>query len=104
MEIIARWRGGLHSDRLVDQLGQERFSILHSLGMTPRGLAGSSYVSPAIQHLGVELEQQTRVLLLSDAFLVAAGLTVFLMLVLLVIPVRTYPPRIQLVAKGVAHG
>jgi MFS transporter, DHA2 family, multidrug resistance protein len=40
--------------------------------------------------------QQVLVLTLRDAFLVVGAVVVGLMLVLLVLPVRTYPPRIAL--------
>jgi MFS transporter, DHA2 family, multidrug resistance protein len=35
----------------------------------------------------------------ADTFLVLGALTVFLMIVLLVLPIRTLPPRIQLLAN-----
>ena len=39
---------------------------------------------------------QGTVLTLSDAFLITAAIVVALMAVLLILPVRTYPPRIAL--------
>ena len=39
------------------------------------------------------------VLTLADSFLVIATLTVALMIVLLILPVRTFPPRIEMAKK-----
>ncbi len=78
LQLIVRWRGGLHSNRISDQLGQERFRV---------GGAGDATAAAAAQ-------AQTTILTLSDAFLVIGALTVFLIVVLWTVPVRTYPPRI----------
>ena len=78
IQLIVRWRGGLHSSRISDQLGQERFRV-----------PGASNAAAAQVAQG-----QTVVLTLSDAFLVMCALSVFLMVVLWSLPARTYPPRI----------
>ena len=78
LQLIVRWRGGLHSSRISDQLGQERFRV---------PFAGSGVISPVAQ-------SQVAVLTLSDAFLVVCAITLVLMVVLALLPVRTYPPRI----------
>ena len=82
VQLIMRWRGALHYNRIVDQSGQGSFSALQR--HDPASLAA---FRGAVQ-------AQAAVLTLSDAFLVIAGLAVALMAVLAVLPVRTYPPRI----------
>ena len=88
-QLITRWRGGLHYNRIADQLGQDRWRLPGAGGAGPGGMAALSQA----------VEAQARVLTISDAFLVFAAITVALMLVVLVLPERTLPPRLQL-AKG----
>jgi len=96
LELIMRWRGGLHYNRLADQAGLKRFGVLQSAGVVPRGLPGSgSGVAP----YRAAMEAQAVVLTLADGFLVVAALALLLIAVLLVLPVRTYPPRIALAKK-----
>jgi DHA2 family multidrug resistance protein len=42
------------------------------------------------------VEQQVTILSISDTFLILGALTVFLMVVVMTLPVRTLPPRILL--------
>ncbi len=86
LQLINRWRGHLHSDRITDRLGADRLRLPSGMPRNPGSL----------RQLDGLVQAQTIVLTLSDAFLVMAGLTIALMLVLLVLPVRTYPPRIAL--------
>ncbi len=93
LQLITRWRGDLHSSRLTDQLGQERTGVVQAAGVLSNGqpaLPGS------FERLAALLRRQTEVLTLSDAFLVIGAITIALMLVVLVLPTRTYPPRIAL--------
>jgi DHA2 family multidrug resistance protein len=41
------------------------------------------------------VEQQVAILTTSDTYLILGALTVFLMVVVLVLPIRTMPPRIH---------
>jgi len=86
LQLIMRWRGGLHYNRIVDQSGQGSFSaVRHAPGSVvafSRSVAG-----------------QATVLALSDAFLVIAALAGALAVILLLLPVRTYPPRIIFAKK-----
>ena len=82
VQLIMRWRGALHYNRIVDQSGQGAFSVLQ--GHDPGSVAA---FREAVQ-------AQATVLTLSDAFLIIACLAVVLVVVLAVLPVRTYPPRI----------
>jgi DHA2 family multidrug resistance protein len=46
------------------------------------------------------VEQQTAILSASDTFLILGALTVFLMVVVMTLPVRTVPPRILFAKHG----
>ncbi len=101
LALVTRLRGHLHSDRITDQLGLERFGLIQGPGssrMYPGPLlpTGAPRTPSSLRTLNGVVEQQTAVLTLSDAFLVVAAITVFLMIVLLVLTERTYPPRIAL--------
>ena len=87
LQLITRWRGSLHYNRIVDQSGQGSFSAVQT-----HSKAALAAFSQAVQ-------AQSTVLTLADAYLVLAALTVCLMVLLLVLPVRTYPPRIELAKK-----
>ena len=104
VQLMTRWRGGLHSNRLSDAIGSMRFQ-------SPHGASSSLVYSSSLEtdgrqrmygdqaHFASAVHQQVLVLTLSDTFLVMAGLVVGLAVLLLFLPVRTYPPRIAL-AKG----
>ena len=81
LDLITRWRGDLHYNRIVDQLGQQS-------GRVPMP-GGSGGVAQAVQ-------QQAMILTLSDAYLIFGGIGLFLAVVLLILPERTLPPRLQL--------
>src|SRR6202045_5379340 len=36
LALIDRWRGALHSDRIVDQAGQDRWRVIQSNGVLPQ--------------------------------------------------------------------
>jgi len=100
-ELVNHWRGALHSDRLADQVGRERFrtwqansvSWQHPAPLLPDGMPRSA---GSVAVFKQEISKQALALTLSDAFLVMAALTVVLMIILMTLPVRTYPPRIAL--------
>ncbi len=101
LTLITRLRGHFHSDRIADQLGLERFGLIQGPGalrMYPGPLlpSGAPRTPSSLRTLDGAIRQQTAVLTLSDAFLVVAAITVFLMIVLWVLTERTYPPRIAL--------
>ncbi|MEL6059438.1 MFS transporter [Methylobacterium sp. DCY52] len=82
VELIERWRGALHSERLVDQVGQTRF---HPQSGDAVGRA--EQVARAVQ-------TQASVLTTADTFLILCGFGGALALLVILLPVRTYPPRI----------
>lgn len=101
LQLTTRWRGTLHTNRLLDQVGDNRFSLIQANPLLPRVPApllpdGIMRDPGSLGAFSAALQRQAAVLTLSDAYLVIAALTVCLAMVLLVLPVRTLPPRIQL--------
>jgi len=100
LQFIVRWRGNLHSERLVDQLGQNRFELAlntASFGVpqTPTILAGPASPDP-LRALSFAVQQQVTVLTIADTYLVLGVITALLMVVVMLLPVHTPPPRIAL--------
>jgi DHA2 family multidrug resistance protein len=92
LQLIARWRGNLHSDRIVDQLGQNRFELAlntASFGAPPTPTNPAGAMSVAVQ-------QQVTILSIADTYLILGALTALLMVVVVLLPVYTPPPRIVL--------
>jgi MFS transporter, DHA2 family, multidrug resistance protein len=98
--LIARWRGAFHSDQIINQLGLNRYYTIQGNGvlpnLTPPLLPNGQPRTPdSLQALGDAVTQQVTVMTTADTFLVMAAITVILMVILLVLPVYTPPPRIQ---------
>jgi DHA2 family multidrug resistance protein len=98
--LIDRWRNALHSDRIVDEAGQDRWRVIQSNGVLPQYPPplmpnGQPRMPGSLEALGHALEQQVAILSASDAYLILGALTVFLMVVVMTLPVRTFPPRIH---------
>jgi len=88
LELVERWRGAFHSERLVNQAGLNRFQPMSS----PMGLTtATGDHGEAFAHA---VETQVSVLTTADTFLVLFAVGVVLALLVLFLPVRTYPPRI----------
>lgn len=97
--LIGRWRNALHSDRIIDQAGQDRWRVLQSNGVLPQYppplLPNGQFRGPnSLEAFRHAVEQQVAILSTSDTFLILGALTVFLMVVVMTLPVRTVPPRI----------
>src|ERR1700731_4995428 len=98
--LIDRWRNALHSDRIIDQAGQDRWRVFQSNGgrpqypppLTPDGQPRVPNSLEAFSHV---VEQQVTILSTSDTFLILGALPVFLMVVVMTLPVRAMPPRIH---------
>ena len=100
IQLITRWRGALHYNRLADDAGSHRFSVIQGAGLLPGNLPpllanGQPRVPGSLAAFAATLRAQAMVLTLSDAFLVVAVLAAALLAVLFVLPARTYPPRIE---------
>src|ERR1700676_3319463 len=99
LALIGRWRGALHSDRIIDQAGQDRWRVIQSNGVLPQYPPplrpdGQPRVPNSLEAFRHAVEQQVVILSTSDTFLILGALTVFLMVVVMTLPVRTVPPRI----------
>ena len=104
LQLITRWRGALHSDRITDQMGLDRYRLIQAPIVDPQQVpallpTGAPRSPDALSLLAGAMRAQTDVLVLSDAFVVIAGIVVFLMVMVCILPVRTYPPRIMLANK-----
>jgi DHA2 family multidrug resistance protein len=100
LELIDRWRNALHSDRIIDQAGQDRWRVIQSNGVLPQYppplmANGQPRVPHSLETFGHIVEQQVNILTTSDTFLILGALTVFLMIVVITLPVRAMPPRIH---------
>lgn len=105
VQLVLRWRGRLHSDRLADHLGVVRYRLFQGSTPvqqfpTPLTPQGTLRFPGSVKMLAGQMHRQVAVLVIEDLFLVVSGLIVALMVCLIVIPVRTYPPRIALVAQS----
>ncbi|MBB2203278.1 MFS transporter [Gluconacetobacter tumulisoli] len=104
IQLMHRERGSLHSDRITDRLGQERFQLIqganpmlqHPAPLMPDGLPASPGGMAALH---AQVTRQTATLTYSDDWLVMACIVLFLMIWVSVLPVRTYPPRIVFKSK-----
>jgi DHA2 family multidrug resistance protein len=99
LELIGRWRNALHSSRIVDEVGQDRWRVIQSNGVLPQYPApltpsGHPRAPGSLEAFSHAVEQQVAILTTSDTFLILGALTVFLMIVVVTLPVRTFPPRI----------
>jgi DHA2 family multidrug resistance protein len=95
--LIDRWRNALHSNRIIDEAGQDRWRMIQSNGVLQYPLTpnGQPRVPSSLQAFSHAVQQQVTILSTSDTFLILGALTVFLMVVVMTLPVRTMPPRIH---------
>ena len=96
--LIARLRGGLHTNRILDWIGENRIA-LQQQGRLPVGATepgGQGAADHAIQGLQAIVQREVTALVTIDTFIVFGGLVVFLLCVLAILPQRTYPPRVVL--------
>jgi DHA2 family multidrug resistance protein len=100
LELTGRWRNALHSDRIIDEVGHDRWRVIQSNGVllqypTPLTPDGRPRAPGSLEAFGHAVEQQVAILSASDTFLILGALTVFLMVVVMTLPVRAMPPRIH---------
>jgi len=101
LQVITRWRGALHSDRIIDQIGQDRFLTVQSNGIlqnvpTPLLPNGHPRAPGGLQAFAAAVQTQVTVMTAADTLLILGALTVLLMIVGVLLPVRTLPPRLLL--------
>jgi MFS transporter, DHA2 family, multidrug resistance protein len=102
--LITRWRGALHSDRIIDQIGQNRFRTVQSNGIlqnvpTPLLPNGHPRAPGGVQAFAAAVQKQVTVMTAADTYLILGALTVLLMIVVVLLPVRTLPPRLLLAKR-----
>jgi DHA2 family multidrug resistance protein len=75
--------------------------VLHSL---PTALLpnGQPRAPGSLQALSTTVQQQVTILTAADTFLILGALTVVLMIIVVLLPVRTLPPRIELAKQAAA--
>src|ERR1700692_1498874 len=103
--LIDRWRNALHSDRIIDEAGQDRWRVIQSNGVLlqyppPLTPNGQPRAPGSLEAFGRAVEQQATILSTSDTFLLRGALTAFLMGVVMTLPVRAMPPRIHFAKHG----
>jgi MFS transporter, DHA2 family, multidrug resistance protein len=96
IQLIARWRGGLHRQRILDLIGQNRL-VLQQYGFVPAGDPHPG--DPALAAVNAEVQRQTATLTTIDDYVILGSLALVLLIALALIPQRTYPPRIQFAAR-----
>lgn len=104
LDLMQRFRGQLHTTRLLEQSGAHRFQVLQGPIVDPRHppplLAdGAQRVANSLSTFHSSIVAQRTVMVISDDYLLMAGFAAVVFMVLLVLPVRTYPPRIALMKK-----
>src|SRR3982075_2950264 len=105
LALIDRWRNALHSDRIIDEAGHDRWRVIQSNGVLPQYPPpltpdGQPRLPNSLAAFRYAREQQVTILSTSDTFLILGALTVFLMVVVMTLPVRTIPPRILFAKHG----
>jgi MFS transporter, DHA2 family, multidrug resistance protein len=103
--LIVRWRGALHSDRIIDEIGQDRWRVIQGNGVLPQYPPpllpdGQPRMPHSLEVFRHAVEQQVAILSASDTFLIMGVLAVFLMALVMTLPVRTLPPRLMFAKQG----
>lgn len=108
LDWVNRVRGEYHSTRLIENTAQHVFQniqgpVINPLTPPVLNANGADRVSGGLSALNSAIQAQQSVLVISDQYLILAGLTAILFIVMLILPVRTYPPRIALIKLMNSH-
>lgn len=100
IQLIDRWRGGLHYNRLADQAGQDRYILLQATPIVPGYVPplapdGQPATPDSVAAFAQAVRTQAQILTLSDTFLVFGALALVLVVILVLLTQRTLPPRLQ---------
>ena len=103
LTLLARGRGALHRDRILDVLGGNRIALAR-VGAVPASVlrpapGGGGPGAGALRGLDAQVRAQVATLVTIDSYLLFAAVAAALFVLALVLPVRTLPPRLQ-AAKG----
>ncbi|WP_331299701.1 MFS transporter [Methylobacterium oryzae] len=98
IDLVEQWRGTLHYDRIVDQVGRGRFATFQAQTLKPHDPPpllpdGLERFPGSLKLFATEMERQALALTTADVFLVLAGVAAVVIVCLAVLPERTYPPR-----------
>lgn len=101
LALIDRWRGALHRTRILETLGADRLNVVQAAPIPGASLpaltpAGRPSAPGALEALNRGVEAAVTTLTTIDTYLILAAVVIFMMIVLAVLPERTYPPRIAL--------
>ncbi|WP_071000379.1 MFS transporter [Methylobacterium sp. C1] len=104
LDVIEHRRGHFHSDRIVDQVGLDRWRLIQGPGVLPQHPPplrsdGIPRVPGSLSGFAESVKQQVEILTTSDAYLIFGILTLVVIGIVLILPVRTLPPRILLAGK-----
>ncbi|CAG9192708.1 DHA2 family multidrug resistance protein [Paraburkholderia tropica] len=105
LTLMARFRGQLHATRLLESAGTHRFSTVQATGgLDPQHLPpllanGAQRGADSLAGFAHAIDVQRAVMVVSDDYLLLAGVATLIFVVLLVLPERTWPPRIALLKK-----
>ncbi len=88
----------------MDRISQDRWRVIQAPMILPQHPPpllpnGQPSAPGSLEAFGRMVEVQARVLTLSDAFLVLGAITAAMMVVVVVLPQRILPPRLQLAKK-----
>ncbi|PLZ02692.1 MFS transporter [Burkholderia sp. WAC0059] len=105
LELMAHFRGQLHATRLLESAGTRRFSVIEASGIDPRHLPpllpdGAQRAAGSLSAFSHAIDVQRATMVISDDYLLLAALAAVVFAVLLVLPQRTWPPRIALLKKS----
>ena len=104
IDLIDHRRGSLHYDRIVDQIGQDRLRTIQGPGVVPylpTALLpnGQQRAAGSLKALSGGVEQAATILTVDDTFLILGALTMMLMVIVLLLPTRTLPPRLEFASE-----
>ena len=104
LSLVNRWGGAIHRYQILDTVGGNRIALAQ-LGRLPAAIlrldpGGHGPGAGALQALNQVLRQQIATLVTIDTYAVVGAIVVLLMIVLVTVPERTRPPRIELAGQS----
>lgn len=89
-DLVQRWRGAYHTNAILNQVGPGRFQ--HHLSATVPNYASTG--SSGLSDLARRVTEQASIMTYADEFIVMGALCIALMILVLILPQRTLPPRV----------
>jgi DHA2 family multidrug resistance protein len=104
LQLMSRFRGQLHATRILESAGAHRFSVIQANGLDAQHLPpllpdGATRSADSLHAFAQAIDIQSAAMVFSDDYLVLAAIAAVVFIVLLVLPQRTWPPRIALLKK-----